>query len=314
MDQKINLIGSFATDWIRYDDYTIKETPDKKTYIVPSENAGFSMYNPFDVSENLLIDLMQLGQKALKIETQTGKKDNETELKKEILIFAKKYGLLGFISSSVYNRNVIGDEHVLMVEGNPITKQNEMNAKAYIQLFIPFVEEGEVVFRTYKKSVDVQKREDSPKFYGKRPVVMDLVFSRFYSEQVQWIIDFSKMMVKHFNQLLMYRDASKYLTEDITVMAGQFHAEKIGFTINQLDKTTIAWQFDSLKTTIETIYAFAVTDENILLNCCNHCDKIYIAKSSREKYCSPSCRNCANVRKSRNRKRLQKEKENKNGS
>jgi hypothetical protein len=176
-----------------------------------------------------------------------------------------------------------------------------------VNWFLPFVKEDEVVFKKHKKCIDVVKREDSPKYYGKRPIVLDLVFSRFYAEQIKWIIDFARMIVLHFNQLLMYRNSSNHLTEDVTIMSGQFHAEKIGFTIKQLDKTTIAWEFDSLKTAIETIYAFAVTDEKNILNRCKYCEKVFIAKSEREKYCSHSCRNCANVKKSRSRKLLKKE-------
>ncbi|MFA5523588.1 MAG: hypothetical protein WDA24_04445 [Tissierellales bacterium] len=70
-------------------------------------------------------------------------------------------------------------------------------------------------------------------------------------------------------------------------MAGSFHGEKIGFTINQLDKTYIAWQFDSLKITIETIYAFAVTDETVLVNRCQHCSYVFISNNPRAKYCNP---------------------------
>ena len=92
------------------------------------------------------------------------------------------------------------------------------------------------------------------------------------------------------------------LTESVTILADTFKASKIGFTIIQLDKTTISWDFDSLKTTIDTIYAFAVTDENILLSRCVNCGDFYIALSNREKYCNPACRNRANVQKNRRKK------------
>lgn len=295
MEGKIALIGSFSTDWIRYSNYEYKESSTGEVYITPTEEANFSMYNPFDVAEDLLVDFMKIGDEALKEE-----KSEET-LKNNILIFAKKYGLLGFISASVYNRNIIDEDNVLLIENNHITKEKIIDGSKYISKFIPFVEDGDVVIKKYKNGVDLVKREDSPKFYGKRPVVLDLVFSRFYSEQIRWIIDFAKMISLHFNQLLMYKSTSTYLTENVTIMAGKFHAEKIGFTINQLDKTTIAWQFDSLKTTIETIYAFAVTDETTFLNRCKHCENIFIANNARAKYCSHSCRNCANVKKSRNK-------------
>ncbi len=301
MDKKISLIGSFATDWIRYSDYELKKDSSGEVYITPTEEAVFSMYNPFDVSEELLLDLMKIGDKALSVHKASDEAE-EMELKKAILVFAKKYGLLGLISASAYNRNIVGDESILMVENNHVKREKIMDSAKYIDMFIPFVEEGDIVISKYKEDVYLGKREDSPQFYGKRPVVMDLIFSRFYSEKIEWIIDFAKMIVQHFKQLLMFKDSSRYLTENVTIMAGRFHAEKIGFTINQLDKTTIAWQFDSLKTTIETIYAFVVTDENLLLSPCKHCESIFITQNLRSKYCTPACRNRANVKKSRSKK------------
>ncbi|AOY75286.1 hypothetical protein [Clostridium formicaceticum] len=295
MEGKIGLIGSFATDWIRYSDYQFKTAYDGEVYIIPAEEATFCMYNPFDVAEDLLMDLMKIGDKALKIQEEI---DRE-ELNKDLLIFARKYGLLGFISASAYNRNIVGEDKVLMIENNYITKEKIMDANEFIDKFIPFAKEGEVVFKQYRDSIDVMKREDSPKFYGKRPIVMDLIFSKFYSEQINWIVNFAKMISSHFNQLLIYRNSSSYLTEKVTIMAEKFGAEKIGFTISQLDKTMIAWEFDSLKTAIETIYAFAVTDETTLINRCSHCNSIFISSNARAKYCSPSCRNCANVQKCR---------------
>ncbi|MCG8482271.1 MAG: CGNR zinc finger domain-containing protein [Clostridia bacterium] len=299
MERKISLIGSFATDWIRYSDYIYKTNEAGKEYIIPTEDAAFSMYNPFDVAEDLLLDLLKIGDEALH--------SPKEKLKKMVLIFAKKYGLLGLMSASVYNRDILGEDKVLFIENNHIGEEKIMDGECYLSLFTPFVEDGDIMVTEYKNRMYLTKKEDSPIFYGKRPLVMDLIFSRFYSEELGWIINFATMLVSHFNQLLIYKNASNHLTESVTILADKFHAEKIGFTINQLEKTNISWQFDSLKTTIETIYAFAVTDEKIFLNRCEHCRSFFIAKSDREKYCSPTCRNRFNVKKSREKK-LSKEK------
>jgi hypothetical protein len=302
IERKICLIGSFATDWIKYSDYEYKHDSEGNLYIIPKENAVFSMYNPFNVAEDLSIDFLKIGEVARNWYKNKNQEDYE-ELKKMILLYAKKYGLLGLISASTYNRNIVGDKDVLIIEKNYIhIKEKSIDSETYIKLFTPFADEHDLSVRYYKNSVDLVKAEDSPKFYGKRPLVMDLIFSKFYTERLEWIIEFARMLAEHFDQLLVYRASSSYLTEHVTILADTFKVSKIGFTINQLDKTTISWDFDSLKTTIETIYAFAVTDENILLSRCEHCGDFYIALSSREKYCNPACRNRANVQKSRRRK------------
>ena len=297
MKNKMGLIGNFKTDWIRYSDYELKENILGDLYIVPTETAYFTMYNPFDVADELVFDLIQLGDLVLK------EKENIEFIKNRVIIFVRKYGLLGLISASVYNRNIIGEEKVLLIDHNVITKDKILDSKEYLKWFLPFAEEEDVYIREYKRDITVVKAEDSPKFYGKRPLVLDVVFSRFYAEKIDWLLAFAKNIVSHFNEVLIYRN--NYLTESVNIMAGKFKAEKIGLTINMLDKAMIAWEFDSLKTAIETLYAFAITNEQTILSRCEYCKKVYVAKSEREKYCSPSCRNCSNVIKSRNKKKVE---------
>ncbi|MEC9488326.1 MAG: CGNR zinc finger domain-containing protein [Halanaerobium sp.] len=298
MAGEISISGQFATDWIKYSDYEIKKDSAGDVYIVPAKDAIFSMYNPFNVAEGLLLDLIRLGDEAVKRD----KMQIDAALLDELLIFTRKYGLLGLVSCSVYNRNIIGDGVVLLMDNNHITREKMMDEESYLNKFMPFTEPGDVEIRGDNNCYDVRKREDSPKYYGRRPLILDLVFSRFYAEKVNWILGFARLISTHFNQLMVYKDRAAHLTEDVTIMAGRFHAEKIGFTIQQLDKTHIAWQFDSLKTAIELIYAFAVSDDSMLLARCKYCRNIFISGNTRTKYCGPTCRNRANVEKSRARK------------
>lgn len=296
MKNNINLIGQFRTDWIKYSDYEIKRDENGSRYIVPKEDSIFTIYNPFDKSNELVFDLIEIGDKAL------NKEIDKEIIDDMVLDFVKEYGLLGIITSSVYNRNIIGESKVLLTDNNHLKSSEKiMDEDRYISLFIPFAQEDEVYLRKLGKHMTLFKAEDSPKFYGKRPLVLDLVFSRFYCEKLEWIIDFAKTIATHINQILIYKDIN--LTEGVTIMAGKFKAEKIGMTIGVLNNPYIEWDFDSLKTAIEIIYSFAVTDTNNAVKRCEHCKKVFIAKSEKEKYCSPSCRNCYNVTKSRNKKK-----------
>ena len=304
MERKICLIGGFATDWIKYSEYEYKNDSEGNLYITPTQDAGFSMYNPFNVAEDIIIDFLKVGN-ASRNHYKNKSEESFEIVKKLTIIFVKKYGILGLISASTFNQNIIGDNEILIIEKNYINiKETTMNSQDYMKLFTPFAGPDDIQLKYYKNRIDLVKAEDSPKFYGKRPIVMDLIFSKFYSEQLEWIMKFAGMLSEHFKQLLVYRDSTGHLTNEVTILADSFKANKIGFTINQLDKTFISWEFDSLKTTIETIYAFAVTDKNILLSCCEHCGDFYIALSNREKYCGPACRNRSNVQKSRRRKMI----------
>lgn len=292
----MNRLGQFKSDWIRYSDYELKEDLSGTLYIVPTETSEFTIYNPFDVAHEIVFDLLALGDDALKGE-------EKGTLYEKCILFVKKYGLLGLITASVYNRHIAGEQEVLFIEGNLLGQTHTMDASQYMKHFFPFADEEEIYVKKNRKETIVFKAEDSPKFYGKRPLILDLVFSRFYAERVDWLIAFSKNIAAHFNQVLIYRKSR--LTDDVTILAGKFKAEKIGLTVTVKEKAELSWEVDALKTAIETLYAFKITDRESILSRCVYCQKIFEAKSSREKYCSPSCRNCANVIKSRQRKKEQ---------
>jgi hypothetical protein len=261
------------------------------------------MYNPFDNAEQLILDILTIGDMALKHKKSKDEDLFET-IKRHVLIFVRQYGLPGFMASSVYNRDIIGDKTVMFIKGNSLKiREKTMDEETYMSLFTPFAEEGDLSVNHYRNSVDIVKAEDSPKYYGKRPVAIDLMFSKFYCERLDWFLNFAQMLASHFNQLITFGNMSGYLTEKVTIMPESFNASKIGFTIEKFHETTIAWQFDSLKTAIETIYAFAITDKNVILTRCAHCGDFFFASSSRGKYCSSACRNRENVRKSRLRKK-----------
>ena len=54
-----------------------------------------------------------------------------------------------------------------------------MKSDEYIKLFTPFAGEDDLYTREFDKHLTVVKAEDSPKFYGKKPLVLDIVFSKF---------------------------------------------------------------------------------------------------------------------------------------
>ncbi len=102
-----------------------------------------------------------------------------SELKEQIIEYAALYGLLGFMSSSTYNRNVIGDKEILITERNNLNlKSRIISGTDYLKMFTPFVQKGDIGVKEYKNSVYFVKYEDTPRFYGKRPPVMDLIFFR----------------------------------------------------------------------------------------------------------------------------------------
>ena len=297
-------LKNFKSKWIKYDNYELREDAKGNIYIVPSENSSYTIYDPFEKSNDILFDLIDLGDAVLK-------KDSRDALYNKLILFAKNYGLLGLITSSVYNRDIVGEDNVLFSQNNIISStlnldSNVMKSDEYIKLFTPFAGEDDLYTREFDKHLTVVKAEDSPKFYGKKPLVLDIVFSKFYAERVDWILEYAKNISENLNQMIVYKNTN--LTEAVEIMSDKFNPHKIGFTVAMFDRPQINWDFDSLQSAMDMIYAFAITDEDRILNRCNYCNKPFFAKTEREKYCCPSCRNCANVIKSRNKKKALEEK------
>lgn len=296
MEKTLTFTGKFKSTWMKYNAYEIKETSKGDRYVVPAEGASFELYDPFENNEDMITDLITLGDQTLSGEIE------KEGLEFLVLDFVKKYGLLGLASSSVYNRNILGESMVLLMENNLLKiKEQIMDEETYLSYFIPFADAEDCYMQKLGKHMTLFKAEDSPRFYGKRPLILDLIFSKFYSEKVDWILDFSKKLSTHLTESMVYRGVN--LSEGVSIMAGKFRAEKISMHIAVEEKPTIEWDFDSLKTMIEVSHFFLMTQTKNVLRRCEQCKKAFVTSRENEKYCSKPCRNLYNVNKSRNRKK-----------
>ena len=61
----------------------------------------------------------------------------------------------------------------------------------------------------------------------------------------------------------------------------------------------LQWVFNSLASALDTILLVKICDKNQPLRMSKHCEKLFIVENVRAEYCSPQCRNQANVYKSR---------------
>lgn len=72
------------------------------------------------------------------------------ELERRVLLFVKKDGLLGFISSSIYHRTIIGEERVVLMDHHFITEEKSMDEEECIVLFISFPRGDDVVLMSIR--------------------------------------------------------------------------------------------------------------------------------------------------------------------
>ena len=148
-------LKSFTSKWIKYSDYEFRKDEKGNTYITPAENSNYTIYDPFEKSRDILFDLIDLGDAILK-------NDDKTEIYDKLILFAKNYGLLGLVSSSIYNRDIVGEKNVLFTQNNIVSKSleldgNLMNSEEYIKIFTPFATEDDLYTREFDGHLTVIK-------------------------------------------------------------------------------------------------------------------------------------------------------------
>ena len=79
-----------------------------------------------------------------------------------------------------------------------------------------------------------------------------------------------------------------------------FRERGLGFQMKMTDeKPVLVWEFNSMKSLMETIYAFSLADADEPLRMCKHCGKAFFIAHGRSLFCSERCRNQFNVYKHR---------------
>lgn len=55
-----NQENNFTALWVKYSEYEIVEEK-KVKYIKPTENAKYEVYDPFEVADEILVDILNIG-------------------------------------------------------------------------------------------------------------------------------------------------------------------------------------------------------------------------------------------------------------
>lgn len=297
---------NFEGFWAKYDNYEIFEY-NNKFYIKPSKNAEDSVYNIFDVADELLVDFFLIGKEVAETwdhrDIYCELKSKDEKYQKLVLEFVKKYGTLGEITYMPVNDNFISDNKVIL-QGS--TSKTEHNLADYLKMFfeyddkIDFTKElskDDIYYLYGKNGSDTATYLDRLDEYG-------LTFSERYSEKISRILVYAKLMYDTF------ADMEKYFWEEdesqkqiYSHFLKDFKPYNLAFEISYTDKATLRWNFTSLKQAIEVILGLNVTNDRKSVKICKRCYKPFIAKNLNSDYCSITCRNVANVYKSRARNR-----------
>ena len=295
---KKNNTGNFTTFWFKYSDYEMIEL-EGKHYITPKETSKVSMYDPFDVSDEILVDILMIGRYI--------EKNDIASSNDKIMEFVKKYGLLGELTYLPLNTDIVAQNKVYLPKQNLVSGQETMSAYDYIELFLKCKKKQKVVMRKNVRGEILElsiENEMNPLAIVDRPGEYAVVFSRAYSECLVWIMHYARTLYLTFEAIENYSKVQDAYTKQIyDNRIANFNPSKIACKVlmenKKDDKPVLEWNFNSLKLAIDTMFALNETTERKTVKMCKHCGKPFSSDNIKAEYCSPQCRNQANVYKSR---------------
>ena len=298
----------FTAKWCKYDKYII-EKKDDKYYILPDKNAKASTYDPFEVKNQMLKDLLVIGKESIGNEMfKLGNKEVSIEAQSKmekfqnlVLEFVSNYGLLG-------NFRYLPENYEFMDNGEiPVNLGYNTSISALEFEKKYFWKDSKIDWAETMKSDDYHRNTglDSNFKQTEGNRLNDIVFSKNYAETIAEIIDFATII---YNRKLLI---CAYLYDDVSEDIKQVYQESISG--NSLKKPNISysaedgqikfkWNFMSLSEILETILLLNETSGRTEVKLCKHCGKPFVAENIKSEYDTIQCRNRENLDKSRQKK------------
>lgn len=299
----------FTAKWCKYSKYKI-EKKDDKFYILPDKKATPSTYDPFDLKNEILKDLLVIGKESVGDDIfKLGDKELSTEAQSKmekfqnlVLNFVNNYGLLG-------NFRYLPENYEFMDNGEiPVNLGYNTSISALEFEKKYFWKDSEMDWSRTMKANDYHRNtgfdDNFKQTEGDR--LDDIVFSKKYAETISEIIDFATTI---YNKKLLI---CAYLYDDVADDIKEVYESSI--TAHNLKKTNISygvengqikfkWNFMSLSAIIETILLLNETSGRTEVKLCKHCKKPFIAKNIKSEYDTIQCRNRENINNSRKKEK-----------
>jgi hypothetical protein len=288
-----DLFAHTSAHWGRYSEYKWKTAPDGNCYLLPTEKAKPSVYDPMKDPHTLVIDALEIGMMLFR-------REQESKMKQAIRAFAGKYGLLGIMTALPTTAEFIEYEKVYLPK-NPFLRKETMETSEYVRLFFPFIQPD---FR--KKGVEsVWQTEDKYEIafamtFQSDPQAKAMSFMRNYGERYDWLCKLFKDWAFLALTTRFYMDDKKRDDPDTLALyrkgIAAFEGNAPTYHIELRGKPTLVWDFHSLLLDIRFLLTVMLTDDQTPLRMCRHCFKPFIAKQPDEDYC---CEECSKARETR---------------
>lgn len=287
--------NNFSSDWVKYSNYEFVQI-NKDTYIKPAEDAEYEIYDPFLVADNILVDILNIGKLAI---------NNELDMcNTKILEFVKNYGLLGELTYLPLNTNIVYQKKTYLPKENQFTSKEVIPTEEYLRYFLVADKNERVnVEVTPNKTIVVSNsNEVTANFILNKGVEYNIVFSKGYSEKLEWFIEYAQNLYIVFDAIENFgKEDDEYERKMSEVYINSFVANNIACRVEMLKEPTLKWDFNSLKLAIDTMFLLNETAQRKTVKICKYCGKAFASQNLKAEYCSPQCRNKANVYKSRSK-------------
>lgn len=284
-----DLFEHTSAKWVRYSDYEYKEK-NGTLYLLPTEDAMPSVYDPMKDPETLVLKMTEIGQMCFKRDTP------DEEIQAAIREFACQYGLQGLMTALPTTAKFIDYDKVYLPK-NDFIRAESMDTYEYMDYFFPF------------QKPDFRKKGTEYTWDETERMMIDLIltfqtypdstvmsFMRYYGERYDWLkAVFKDWYFQFMTSFLYYHDLEEYGEDAISKKAfavglAAFPSNAPTYRIELREHPVIVWDFHSLKLAIQMLFTQMVTDDTTPLRMCRYCQKAFFAKRKDSKFCSTECR------------------------
>ena len=263
-----------------FDKYKLDSFNDE-LYFIPEKNASRKQI-PAEKAEDAMIEFLNLGRKFYYCE--------DVKLT-EFIGFVDKYGLLGFMEDFSSNKYYTLSNDVLLRGCNLISGRDalmKINLTKYLKIFFPRLKDGQIN-KLIKECNTILSEPDS-EIIKIQELNRKLIFSEEYGEPVDMITEYAKVL---YGALIASNDE-----ENPQRMNPLISMNNLGNSIHRIP-TEMGVRFNSLKQGIDYNFLIHITQDASNLKVCKYCGRAFIASNPKAEYDTPSCKNKANVYKSR---------------
>ena len=275
--------------WVRYDKYVIRKDAKGVKYIAAAPDARPQIIDPLEDAQTMVLDALNAGRLFL------GKKAPEREQEAGILRFVHRYGLLGFITALPTTPKFMDYEKVYLPK-NHFIREEALETEQFLDYFYPF-KKPLLRKRGMEYTWEVEGNTDAIALeltFSSEPTAKRMSFQKEYAEPLEWIVKALKDLTFPFiTSKYFYEEADAFDADEKKLMAqgvAAFGGIAPTYRIALLDKPTIVWDLHSLLIGLQMMFSFMMAENKTPLRMCNHCDTIFVAKRSNQRFCCDKCR------------------------